>query len=82
MGYYCRINKGKYTTLKSLIVNKLKRLIVPFLFMGIFYSIPIKYIIGMTDGNIFSNIKSFILGLNTGHLRIIKVDVDKNRIKE
>lgn len=66
--YYCRINKGKYTTLKSLIVNKLKRLIVPFLFMGIFYSIPIKYIIGMTDGNIFSNIKSFILGLNTGHL--------------
>ena len=66
--YYCRINKGKYTTLKSLIVNKLKRLIVPFLFIGIFYSIPMKYIIGMADGNIFSNVKSFVLGLNTGHL--------------
>ena len=66
--YYCRINKGKYSSLKSLIINKLKRLIVPFLFIGILYSIPIKYIIGMIEGNIINNIKSFILGLNTGHL--------------
>ena len=66
--YYCRINKGKYSTLKSLIINKFKRLILPFLFIGILYSIPIKYIIGMTEGNIINNIKSFILGLNTGHL--------------
>ena len=66
--YYCRINKGKYNSLKSLIINKFKRLIIPFLFIGILYSIPIKYIIGMTEGNIINNIKSFILGLNTGHL--------------
>lgn len=66
--YYCRINKGKYSSLKSLIINKLKRLIVPFLFIGILYSIPIKYIIGMIEGNIFINIKDFVLGLNTGHL--------------
>ena len=66
--YYCRINKGKYSSLKVLIISKFKRLIVPFLFIGILYSIPIKYIIGMIEGNIFSNIKSFILGLNTGHL--------------
>lgn len=66
--YYCRINKEKYSSIKSLIINKFKRLILPFLFVGIIYSIPIKYIIGMTEGNIFSNIKSFILGLNTGHL--------------
>ena len=66
--YYCRINKGKYSSLKSLIINKLKRLIVPFLFIGILYSISIKYIIGMIKGNIINNIKSFILGLNTGHL--------------
>ena len=45
--YYCRINKGKYSSLKSLIINKFKRLILPFLFIGILYSIPIKYIIGM-----------------------------------
>ena len=66
--YYCRINKGKYSSLKSLIVNKFNRLIVPFLFIGLLYSIPIKYIIGMIEGNIINNIKSFILGLNTGHL--------------
>lgn len=66
--YYCRINKGKYSSLKSLIINKFKRLILPFLFIGILYSIPIKYIIGMTEGNIINNIKSFVLGLNTGHL--------------
>ena len=66
--YYCRINKGKYNSLKGLIINKFKRLILPFLFIGILYSIPIKYIIGMTEGNIINNIKSFILGLNTGHL--------------
>ena len=66
--YYCRINKGKYNSLKSLIINKFKRLIIPFLFIGILYSIPIKYIIVMTEGNIINNIKSFILGLNTGHL--------------
>mgnify|MGYP004438843573 FL=1 len=66
--YYCRINKEKYSSIKSLIINKFKRLILPFLFVGIIYSIPIKYIIGMTEGNIFSNIKSFILGSNTGHL--------------
>lgn len=66
--YYCRINKGKYSNLKSLIINKFKRLIVPFLVIGTFYSIPIKYIIGMIEGNIINNIKSFILGLNTGHL--------------
>ena len=63
--YYCRVKRGKYT---SLIINKFKRLIIPFLFIGILYSIPIKYIIGMADGNIASNIKSFMLGLNTGHL--------------
>lgn len=66
--YYCRIKKGKYSNLKSLIINKFKRLIMPFLFIGIFYSIPIKYIIGMTDKNIINSIKSFILGINTGHL--------------
>lgn len=66
--YYCRINKEKYSSIKSLIINKFKRLILPFLFVGIICSIPIKYIIGMTEGNIFSNIKSFILGSNTGHL--------------
>ena len=66
--YYCRINKGKYSSLKGLIINKFKRLIVPFLFIGILYSIPIKYIIGMMESSIINNIKSFILGLNTGHL--------------
>ena len=59
--YYCRINKGKYSSLKSLIVNKFKRLIVPFLVIGILYSIPIKYIIGMLEGNIINNIISSIL---------------------
>ena len=66
--YYWRINKGKYSSLKSLIVNKFKRLIVPFLVIGILYSIPIKYIIGMLEGNIINNIISSILWLNTGHL--------------
>ena len=66
--YYCRINKGKYSSLKSLTVNKFNRLIMPFLFIGLLYSIPIKYIIGMIEGSIINNIKSFVLGLNTGHL--------------
>ena len=66
--YYCRIKRGKYTSLKSLIINKFKRLIIPFLFIGILYSIPIKYVIGMSDKNIINSIKTFLLGLNTGHL--------------
>lgn len=34
--YYCKINRGKYSNIKNLIINKVKRLIVPFLFIGIF----------------------------------------------
>lgn len=67
--YYCRKNKEKYKSLMGLVVNKFKRLIIPFLAVGLFYSIPIKYIIGNIEkGTLLNSIKNFLLGLSTGHL--------------
>ena len=67
--YYCRKNKEKYKSLKGLVSNKFKRLIVPFLTIGLFYSIPIKYLIGNIEkGTLINSIKNFLLGLSTGHL--------------
>ena len=67
--YYCRKNKEKYKSLKGLVSNKFKRLIVPFLTIGLFYSIPIKYLIGNIEkGTLLNSIRNFLIGLNTGHL--------------
>ena len=67
--YYCRKNKEKYKSLGGLAVNKFKRLIIPFLAIGLFYSIPIKYLIGNIEkGTLINSIKNFLLGLSTGHL--------------
>lgn len=67
--YYCRKNKEKYKSLKGLVSNKFKRLIVPFLTIGLFYSIPIKYLIGNIEkGTLLNSIRDFLIGLNTGHL--------------
>ena len=67
--YYCRKNKEKYKSLGGLVVNKFKRLIIPFLAVGLFYSIPIKYLIGnIGKGTLLNSIKNFLFGLSTGHL--------------
>ena len=42
---------------------------MPFLTVGLFYSIPIKYLIGNIEkGTLLNSIKDFLIGLNTGHL--------------
>ena len=67
--YYCRKNKEKYKSLIGLAVNKFKRLIIPFLAIGLFYSIPIKCLIGNIEkGTLLNSIRDFLVGLNTGHL--------------
>lgn len=38
--------KGKYKSLKEIIIDKWKRLMIPFLLVSIFYAIPLKYISG------------------------------------
>ncbi|MCC8104664.1 MAG: acyltransferase [Clostridiales bacterium] len=44
--FFKTISKGKYGCLRDLLIDKGKRLIVPYLFVSIFYSFPIKYLSG------------------------------------
>lgn len=60
-----------YLSLKQLLLSKSKRLLVPFFFVTICYSIPIKYIVGYwsKSNNVFIDIfKSHILLCGNSHL--------------
>lgn len=67
---YCKKRKEKYKNYKYLIVNKFKRLMVPYFIVGFIFVIPISIMVGIKSYSLlyFNNIKPFILGYNNGHL--------------
>ena len=54
-------NKG-IPTFKSLVKNKAKRLLLPFLFTSFFWSIPLKYLSGYWNGSFSENISQILYG--------------------
>lgn len=48
--FYRNIRAGDYRNLKQLIAIKSKRLLLPFVVVSLFYSIPLKYISGYYRG--------------------------------
>lgn len=44
--FYIQIKNDKYKSINSLITNKAKRLLIPFIVITLIYSVPIKYISG------------------------------------
>jgi len=62
---------SKKITFKKIIFNKCKRLIIPFLLIGLCWMIPIKILINYSNYNgrsIFGILKTFIFGQDLGHL--------------
>lgn len=43
------LEHGKYNNVKKFIINKFRRLIIPYLFWGIFYVAPIMIVLGLTE---------------------------------
>lgn len=67
--FYNNIKKG--VPFHIIIVNKIKRLIIPYLIVGLLWMIPIKCLLGVPsyrDVDSFNMIVSFIIGTNNGHL--------------
>lgn len=71
-GYFYNKTLEHNYSYKQFILIKLKRLIIPYIFIGFFWLLPIRYILGYDNYvkhsllyNIFVN---FILGLDNGHL--------------
>lgn len=63
---YCYFEKNK-NKIQSVLFEKAKKLLVPFLFIGIFYMLPIRYFIGLDE--IFKiSVLNFLIGIKTGHL--------------
>lgn len=58
--FYRNIRAGDYRNLKQLIAIKSKRLILPFVVVSLFYSIPLKYISGYYRGGV--NLHDIICG--------------------
>lgn len=63
------IEKGKYTNIPSFIVNKAKRLLLPYFFFGIAYVAPAMCLLGLTNQSFLEySFKGIILSLNSRHL--------------
>jgi peptidoglycan/LPS O-acetylase OafA/YrhL len=70
-GYLFYYSINKKVTFVNFIKNKFKRLIIPFIFVGLFYMIPIKMLInypGYNEHGYFYVIKNFFNGNDSGHL--------------
>lgn len=67
--FYYSINKN--IKLKDFLIKKAKRLLIPFIIIGICWMIPIKLIVnypGYEELSILQIIKALILGTDSGHL--------------
>lgn len=63
--FYTQIKNNRFSTFKSLIENKFKRLIIPFFVVSVMYSIPIKLISGY-----FNNSKYILKDIIVGQVLI------------
>lgn len=63
---YCYFEKNK-NKMYSVLFEKAKKLLIPFVFIGIFYMLPIRYFVGLDE--IFKmSVLKFLIGIKTGHL--------------
>ena len=63
------IDMNKYKDNKKFIINKIKRLLVPYLFFGILYVAPTMVLLNITNDSYFMYcLKGIILGQNSRHL--------------
>ncbi|MGL4875394.1 MAG: acyltransferase family protein, partial [Clostridium sp.] len=67
---YCRIKKKYYLNYISLVKDKLIRLIVPYILIGVLFMIPIGMKIGIMayESGFMKSIKNLILGYSAGYL--------------
>ncbi|NSB16553.1 acyltransferase family protein [Clostridium beijerinckii] len=67
---YCRIEKKHYRSYVELLKSKLKRLIIPYIFIGALFMIPIEIKAGVSTYNLgyIYSVKNLILGYESGHL--------------
>ena len=57
------------STFDELVINKAKRLFIPFMTTALLYMFPLKRLVGFYNNtNIISAVEGFFYGANTGHL--------------
>lgn len=68
--FYNTLERKKYKTIKMLIIDKFKRLIIPFIVVALLYVIPIRLFVEYDNYNssIKEALKLFLLGQDMGHL--------------
>lgn len=67
---YANITMKRYNNTNKFVINKLKRLLAPYFFSGIFYMVPIRIMINFYKGRDFKDIifKDILLSKDAGHL--------------
>lgn len=67
---YCKLRKNYYGNYISLVKDKFKRLIIPYVFIGVSFMIPIGMKVGISayENGFINSIKNLILGYSAGHL--------------
>ena len=67
---YCKLRKMYYLNYCNLIIDKFRKLLIPYIFIGIFFMIPIGIKLGISDYNngLKHSIKNLFLGYSSGHL--------------
>ncbi|HEM3620063.1 TPA: acyltransferase [Streptococcus suis] len=74
--YYLRIEKSKYLDFGKFIVDKAKRLLIPFVIVGLFFMIPVRSIgtySAYQNRSYFSLVKDLFLNINSGNLWFLPV---------
>lgn len=66
--YINKVEKGKYSNQANFIINKVKRLLVPYAFFAILWVFPTMWIMGYVNNPLNYFYESYVLGLNTRHL--------------
>lgn len=70
-GYLFVKSISKYKKIENLVVDKFKRIIVPFIMIALFWLIPIRCFVGYApyvDNGYLETIKKVFLGIDSGHL--------------
>ena len=67
--YYLRQKNGKYNNGKNFIMNKAKRLLIPYVIFGVFYVAPVMVGLNFTNYNVIKYIiKGIVLSMDSRHL--------------
>lgn len=67
--YYVKRERGRYNNPLSFVQNKVKRLLIPYVFFATLVVFPTNYLIGNVHGGILKTfVKNFVLALSPDHL--------------